>query len=164
MNRRQFLVTGAASVGGCMAPASVPEDSPTQTRYLSPQRHTHSPTEVRRTADGVAATFRLTGGRTPSEESTEVQFDGQEVTVTGTIDPEGCNRPRFESVGYDPDTGRVELVVGEYLPEGLEDAECGNGYFDFRSVVTVDDGEPRVVELTYDHPTVEDRTFTVEKD
>ena len=87
------------------------------------------------------------------------------MTVTGTTDPEGCNEPTLASVRYAPPKGRIDLVVGESSPYGeTATVECGNASYDFRSVVTVDEGQPTVVAVTYDHPTNEDQAFTLHRD
>ncbi len=95
----------------------------------------------------------------------DATFGTQQVTVTGSMDPAHCNEPALESVGYDADAGRVTLIVGEDSPYGeTATVECGNASYDFRCVVTVDEGRPSVVAVTYDHPESDDQTFTVERD
>lgn len=188
MRRRSFLAAVAGSVAsggfaGCVAndalgsstaPTATPSPNPTgpsspgaeQSSTASPGKPKDTPTVVRKTADGVAATFRVVGSRGhPIEETLDATFDGGEVTVTGSVDPDGCNEPTLSSVEYDASSGRIHLVVGEYSPYGeTATIECGNAIYDFRSVVTVEEGEPSVVEVRYDHPTREDSTFTVARD
>lgn len=176
MDRRALLVTIAGSVGiaGCVATdpagssttlsskATDSDREPSATTGKSKQ----TPTAVRKTADGVSATFRVVGSRgAPLEESVDATFDGNEVTLTGSIDPAGCNEPTLESVDYDASAGRVILVVGEVDPyaDSTVTAECGNAVYEFRSAVTVDEGTPTVVTVTYDGPS-DDQTFTVERD
>ncbi|MFB6197527.1 MAG: hypothetical protein ABEI52_04565, partial [Halobacteriaceae archaeon] len=122
-------------------------------------------TAVRKSADDVTATFRVVDGHSPTEDTVAATFGEQRVTVTGSMDPASCNKPTLASVGYDADAGRITLVVGEYSPYGeTATVECGNASYDFRCIVTVDEGRPSVVEVTYDHPESDDQTFTVERD
>lgn len=181
MRRRSLLacVAGGLTLAGCVADSDVPagstDASPTDSDApsdstgsdlspsASPGKPKDTPTAVRKTADAVAATFRVVGSHAPTEDSVEAAFDGDEVTVTGSIDPAGCNEPTLDAVSYDTGAGRVELVVGQSDPYGeTATVECGNASYDFRSVVTVEGGDPRVVDVTYDRPNREDRTFTVE--
>jgi hypothetical protein len=177
MRRRALLavVAGGFTLAGCItssdAPAGSTDASPDPTASdptasVSPGKPNDTQTAARMTADGVEATFRVVGsGGTPIEEEVDATFDGDEVTVTGSIDPAGCNKPTLDAVSYDSAAGRVELVVGETNPYGeTATVECGNARYDFRSVVTVEEGTPNAVAVTYDRPGRDDQTFTFERE
>lgn len=173
MHRRTLLaaVAGGVTLPGCVGspgsssePTTTPTDSD-RSPSTSPEKPKDTPTTVRKTADGVTAIFRVIDGHSPTEDTVDATFDEQQVTVTGSMDPASCNEPTLESVSTDADTGRVTLVVGEYSRYSeTATVKCGNASYDFRCVVTVDEGRPSVVEVTYDRPESDDRTFTVERD
>lgn len=132
--------------------------------YLAQEAERH-PDCSPETADGVTATFRVVDSHSPTEDTVDATFGEQQVTVTGSMDPENCNEPTLESVGYNADAGRITLIVGEYSPYGeTATVECGNASYDFQCVVTVDEGQPSVVKVTYDHPERGDQLFTVERE
>lgn len=171
MRRRVLLtaVAGGVTLAGCIdgtgastEPTTTSTD-PDRSPSSSPEKPKDTPTAVRKTAEGVTATFRVVDGHSPTEDTVDATFGEQQVTVTGSMDPENCNEPTLESVGYD--AGSVSLVVGEYSPYGeTATVECANASYDFRCVVTVNEGRPSVVEVTYDYPESEDQMFIVERD
>ena len=73
------------------------------------------------------------------------------MTVTGTMDPSGCDRPVLTGVGFDPDAGVVRLVIGGESPYRTADVECGNASFDYRCVASVDRGSPTAVAVVHDY-------------
>lgn len=168
MRRRALLATipGGVALTGCLSSrGGAPTASEPSPSGSSTSRPKDTETAERKTADGVAATFQVVDGHRPTEDTAQADFGDGKVTVTGTMDPEGCNEPTLSSVSYAPSEGRIDLVVGESSPYGeTATIECGNASYDFRSVVTVDEGRPTVVEVTYDHPTNEDQTFTLERE
>lgn len=168
MRRRTLLatVTGGVALTGCLSTGDgAPTASEPSPSGSSTSRPRDTGTFVRKTADGVTATFRIVDGHQPTEDTAHADFSEGNVTVTGTMDPVGCNEPTLASVSYAPSKSRIDLVVGESSPYGeTATVECGNASFDFQSVVTVDEGQPTVVVVTYDHPTNEDQTFTLRQD
>lgn len=169
MRRRTLLaaVAGGVPLAGCMgSPGSSTEPTTTPTDSdRSPEKPKDTPTTIRKTADGVTATFQIVDGHSPTEDTVDATFDEQQITVTGSMDPASCNEPTLESVSTDADTGRVTLVVVEYSRYGeTATVECGNASYDFQCIVTVHEGRPSVVEVTYDHPGSNDQTFTIKRD
>ncbi|MBV0926279.1 hypothetical protein KTS45_18895 [Halomicroarcula limicola] len=173
MRRRALLaaVAGSVTLAGCLRETDTTTDPLTtpggvdQAPTSSPAKPQNTPTAIQQTADGVTATFRVVDSHAPTEEDVNATFDGQHVTVTGSMDPAHCNEPTLESVGYTVDAGRLTLVVGEYSPyDETATVECGNASYDFRCVVTVAEGQPRVVEVAYETPGSDDRVFTVDRE
>jgi len=111
----------------------------------------------------VSATFEVVDLRAPDDDEVSATVDGETVAVDGTKDPNGCNGPVLDAVGYDPSTSRVSLVVG-WAPRHDSNTECGNASFDYRSIVTVDGAAPSVVAVTHDYEETESRTFTLNRD
>ncbi|WP_135305997.1 hypothetical protein [Haloarcula amylovorans] len=172
MRRRALLaaVTGGVTLAGCLSETDIstePSTTPSsadQTSASSPAKPQNTPTAIQQTAAGVTATFRVVDSHAPTEEDVNATFNGQHVTVTGSMDPARCNKPTLESVSYAVDAGRLTLVVGEYSPYGeTATVECGNASYDFRCVVTVTEGQPHVIEVTYDTPESADHVFTVDR-
>jgi hypothetical protein len=170
MRRREFLTGVAASVplAGCLSGQSAPggeaattTDATTTDSITTNEKPTASPAQV--TDDGVTATFRVVDSGRPTEASVDATFDGRDVTVTGTMDPEGCNEPVLDSVSYDQEAATVELVVTTEDQYPTLSVECGNASYDYRSVVTVDDGTPATVVVVHDHNERSDQRFTVER-
>lgn len=157
MRRRAVLAaTLGVALSGCLAGRGEEPEDPTG----SPKA-TDSP--VRRTADGVAATFRVVDAHRPTDDAASATFDGRQVTVTGTMDPGGCREPALGSVRYGAADGVVHLTVATASRFGeTATVECGNASYDYRVELVVDSGDPEAVELVHDYR--EDaREFTLEK-
>lgn len=172
MRRRAYVGAVAAVLGlsGCVSsPGSSPETSPPETSETRETRETRAttdkPTEspVRRTAEGVDATFRVVDGHAPTDDTADATFEGGEVVVTGSMDPAGCRRPALSSVAYDRESGTVRLVVGSERRYETVTVECGNASYDYRCVVRVEDGTPTRAEVVHDRHDGEDSTFVTER-
>ena len=173
MQRRSLLtaVAGGITLAGCVGDRGASTELTTISSHSDrlsstpPKKPKDNSTAVQKTADGVTATFRVVDSHFPTEDTVDATFGEQQVTVTGSMDSENCNKPTLESVGYNADAGRITLIVGEYSPYGeTATVECGNASYDFQCVVTVDEGQPSVVTVTYDHPERGDQLFTVERE
>lgn len=160
MRRRAVLaaVVGGAALSGCLSQG-----------YGSPPETTDPATEgsgtpVRHTADGVEATFRVVDAHRPTADDASATFDDGRVTVTGTTNPSGCRRPTLGAVRYDVPDGVVHLQVGtesRYGPTAT--VVCDDASFDYRGVLTVERGQPAVVEVVHDYRGSDDRTFVLER-
>lgn len=161
MRRRNFIAAvTAGSLAGCLSG----EASPPSETSSSATKQTETATPVRRTADGLTASFRVVDGHEPIDDAATATFDGDTVTVTGTADPSGCNRPTLSAVRYDVANDVVHLAVGEKSRFGpTATVECGNASFDYRCVLAVDRGRPTTVEVVHDYRTNDDRSFTLER-
>lgn len=163
MRRRGVLTTiaGGICLSGCFSQESeTPSDSPAITSGRSDTR-----TPVRRTTNGLAATFQVVDSHTPTDDTASATFDDGEVTVTGTMDPSGCNRPTLSTVNYNSADGVVHLLIGEESPyDSTETVECGNASFDYRCVLTADSGSPEAVEVVHNHEGKDNRSFNLERD
>lgn len=187
MRRRPLLAAAAGTLGlgGCLSggepsgpktdrpatdaprPDASPTDAlPSQTTPDEPPTSKTTPTPVRRTAAGVAASFQVVDsyGPTGAEELTaSATFEADRVVVTGALDPAGCREPVLRSVAYDAGTGRVRLVVATESPYGpTATVECGNAVYEYRCVASVEDGSPTTVEVVHSFADREDRTFVLE--
>lgn len=116
MRRRALLATigGGLTLAGCVDRTGVSAD-PTPARSISPGKSKDTLTADATTGAGVTATFQIFGGHSPTDDTVEATFSDQQVTVTGSMDPAGCNEPMLKSVGYD--FGRIELVNRQYSPD-----------------------------------------------
>lgn len=161
MRRRAFLAAaGCVGPTGCLSSVDDVPSEPT----TSPTKGRNTPTPVRRTADGIAATFQVLDGHRPTEDTASATFDDERVTVTGTVDPSGCNRPALKSVQFDAADDVVHLAVGVASPYGrTATIECGNASFDYRSVLSADSGRPTAVEVVHDYRGKDDRSFVLER-
>lgn len=120
---------------------------------------------MRRTADGVTATFEVRGGHHPTATPRPVaaSFEGDRVVVTGLMDPAGCREPVLRSVAYDGATRRLRLVVGTEPQFGATaTVVCDNATYGYRCVATVEDGTPAAVEVVHDRHGRDDRTVVRE--
>ena len=80
------------------------------------------------------------------------------------MDPAGCRKPILRSVNSTASTQTIRLVVGTESPYGpTATVECGNASYDYRSIVSVENGTVTVVEVVHDHTERDDRTFILEK-
>lgn len=159
MRRRTLLVAVGAGVGlsGCLSRAGDTDPPATTTTAKG-----DTPTPMRRTADGVTASFRVVDGHAPTDDTASATFDGETVTVTGTMDPSGCNRPTLAGLRYDADDGVVHLAVGGASPYGeTATVECGNASYDYRCSLSVSRGAPEAVELRHSYDGKDDRSFTL---
>lgn len=161
------MTVAAGGLGGCISPTTEAPAGPTD----AAPRSTRSPTKatsdhwtpVRRTAEGVTATFEILDAHRPTEEAARAEFTDGRVVVTGNVDPAGCGRPVLTSVEYEPADRHVRLVVGSrdrYGPTAT--VECGNASFDYEAVVTVERTHLDAATVTHAHPD-EDRTFELER-
>lgn len=162
MHRRAFLAATASGVGlaGCLAPVAEDPSSPVE----PPTKPGGRGTPVRRTATGVEATFQVVDSHQPTEATAEASFEARSVVVEGTMDPAGCREPTLAAVRYDASDGVIRLEIGAESPFGpTATVVCDNASFDYRSVASVEEGTPTVVELVHDHHERADRTFTLER-
>lgn len=168
MERRTLLAAaGTLAVAGCLSafdgtgpaaetPSAVDSDAP-------PAKATATP--VRRTADGVAATFEVLAGHHPTETPRPVtaSFEGSRVVVTGLIDPANCREPVLRSVTYDESTRTVRLVVGTEPQFGATaTVVCDDATYGYRCSASVADGPPAAVEVVHELHGRDDRTFVRE--
>lgn len=161
MRRRVFLAATAAGIGfaGCLSEngngPSGPAESPTESGTETPIHHT---------AEDVTATFRVVDGHEPTDDAASATFEDTAVTVTGTMDPAGCNRPVLGTVRYSAADGVVHLAVGTNSPHGpTPTVECGNASFDYRCELAVDRGPLEAVEVLHDYRGKDGRSFTLER-
>jgi hypothetical protein len=158
MNRRHVLAAAfgvASGLAGCLSGDGDGAGGESTTE-------TEPRTTVRATGDGVAANFRVVDGHEPTADAAGATFDGGTVTVTGTGDPTGCNRPTLSSVQYNSLGRVVVLTVGETSPYGeTATVVCGNASYDYRCEVTVDADEdpPEAVDLLHHYDGKENRSF-----
>jgi len=159
MRRRTFLVAVGAGVGlsGCLSRAGGTDPPSTATTGKGDTR-----TPMRQTADGLTATFRVVDSHAPTDDAASATFEGGTVTVTGTMDPSGCNRPALAGLRYSTTDGVVHLAVGGESPYGESPTvECGNASYDYRCVLTASRGDPEAVEVVHDYEGKDDRSFTI---
>lgn len=164
MRRRTLLAATATGIclPGCLSPTG---DAPAGPAESPTRSGTGTGTPARHTADGVTATFRVVDGHEPTDDTASATFGDAAVTVAGTMDPAGCNRPVLSTVNYSATDGVAHLAVGTESPyESTRDVECGNASFDYRCELAVDDGRPEAVEVLHDYRGREDRSFTFERD
>jgi hypothetical protein len=162
MRRRTFLtvIVSGASLSGCL---SQTDEGPARATTSSPTNGTATP--VRQTADGITATFQVVDGHAPTDDTASASFEETHVTVTGTMDPSGCNRPMLSSVRYNAADSVIHLRIGGESPDGQTgDVECGNASFDYRSVLSVDSGRPTTVEVVHDYEDKTGQSFTLERE
>lgn len=161
LRRRIFLavIASGASLSGCL---SQTDEGPAGATPSSPTNGTATP--VRQTADGITATFQVVDGHAPTDDTANASFEETQVTVTGTMDPSGCNRPILSSVRYNTVDSVIHLRIGGESPHGqTADVECGNASFDYRSVLSVDSGRPTAVEVVHDYEDKAVQSFTLER-
>lgn len=160
--RRRVLLTVLASgvnLSGCL---SQTDDSPAEATASPPATGTTTP--VRQTADGVTATFQIIDGHEPTDDTASATFEETQVTVTGTMDPSGCNRPTLSSIRYNAADSVIHLTIGGESPYGqTATVECGNASFDYRSVLSVDRGRPTAVEVVHAYDDKAIQSFTLER-
>ena len=163
--RRAVLATTASVVclSGCLsspADSSSPSEASSPTAE-SPTTDKSTATTVRRTADGVEATFRVLDGHEPTDDIAKATFEASRIVVTGTMDPRNCRRPTLGAVEYD-DANHLRLVVVGEPRYPNENVECGNASYDYRCVVSVDGEMPTRLDVVHDYHGDDERTFTVE--
>lgn len=161
MDRRTFLVglAGTAGLAGCV---SGPDEDGGSTPSLTGNGPTDTP--ERRTSGGVSARFRVTNGHAPTEDAASADFDGETVTVTGTMDPTGCNEPTLAAVGYRSTDAVVSVRVGTEPRFGpTATVDCDNASYDYRCTVTVEQEAPAAVEVVHDYEGTQDRSFTLDR-
>lgn len=168
MDRRAFLTatSGVLAVSGCLSsPPGRPSgtDRPTGESPGADGSSGSQWTPVRRTADGVEATFRILDARAPTDETATASVEDGRVVVTGTVVPHGCRHPVLGAVGYDRASDTVRLVVGTEATDGrTATVVCDAVGYDYRTVASADRGPPSTVDVVHEHDEREDRTFTVE--
>lgn len=117
---------------------------------------------MRQTADGVTATFRVVDSHAPTDDIARATFDGETVTVTGTMDPSGCNRPTLTAVRYNAADGVIHLDIGGESPYGkTATVECGNASYDYRCTLSVSRGDPEAVEVIHNYEDRDNRSFNL---
>jgi hypothetical protein len=164
VRRRTLLAATATGIclSGCLSLAG---DGPADTAESPTRSETETEAPGRHTANGVTATFRVVDGHEPTDDTASATFDDTAVTVAGTMDPAGCNRPVLSTLRYSATDGVAYLTVGAESPyESTRDVECGNASFDYRCELAVDDSRPEGVEVRHDYGRKEDRSFTLERD
>lgn len=167
MKRRSLLtlLVGSGTLTGCLSDGN---DAPLISKSSATESMTSKPRDrqspVHMTTDGVEAAFKIVDGHSPTKDTAGAEFADKTVTVTGTMDPEGCNKPILDRVSYVSSRGRIELTVGEYSPySNTVTQECGNASYDFQIVVTVDEANLTDVKLIFDHPTDENQMFGLDR-
>lgn len=175
MNRRTLLMAVAGGVGlsGCLS--SEPDSSagsgdrsktadPSTQPPTSLSKRSNTETPVRLSSDGVEATFRIVDSHRPTDDTASATFDQAEVTVTGTMDPSGCNRPTLTDVDYNATDQVLHLSIGEEAQFGeTATVECGNASYDYRCTLVVDSGDPEAVELLHVYDQEENRSFDLSR-
>lgn len=159
MHRRTVLVAvaGGVTLAGCVNGTGGSTGSTT----LS-EKPKDTQTAVRKTADDVMATFRVVDSHAPTDDTASATFNDETVTVTGTMDPSGCNRPTLTAVRYSAADGVVHLDVGGESPyDGTVTVECGNASYDYRCEVSVSRGDPEAVEVIHTYESRDNRSFNL---
>lgn len=162
MHRRSVLVAvgGGLGLGGCLSRDDDAGGRPATIRPLEDDSDVATAT-----GEGVTARFRVVGGHAPTDDAASATFDGQQMAVSGTMDPSDCNRPSLSSVRYERTAKTVHLRIGGESPYGTDaTVECDNASYDFRCVLAVDRGQPAAVEVVYDYRGKADREFTLERE
>jgi hypothetical protein len=171
MQHRRTVLTilgGCIALAGCVSETNTSSDptlSPSASDRASspsPRKQEEMPTANQVTADGVTASYRF-DSRSPTENTITATFGDEQVTVRGSIDPVSCQSLELTSVGFD--SGQVSLGIRENLPGGqTETVGCTNVSYDILCVVTVDEGRPRALKVTYKRPNHADLVLTDERD
>ncbi|MEF8799610.1 MAG: hypothetical protein V5A56_01060 [Halolamina sp.] len=159
MRRRAILATISAgmSLSGCLSGPGDPAPPSTTTTGNGDTR-----TPMRKTADGITATFSVVDGHAPTDDTASATFEDERVTVTGTMDPSGCNRPVLTAVRYNSTDGVIHLDIGGKSPYGeTATVECGNASYDYRCVLSVSQGEPEAVEVIHNYDGRDNRSFNL---
>lgn len=163
--KRRSVLTGiglglSAGLTGCLSRDRDPPSEPT----APPTTTGKTATPGRLTSDDIAATFQVLGGHTPTDDTASAVFDDEQVTVTGTMDPSGCNRPKLGAVSYNSTDGIIHLMIGGESPYGpTATVECGNASFDYRSVLTTEGDSPAAVEVVHNYQNKDNRSFNLER-
>lgn len=159
MRRRALLATISAgvSVPGCLS--RIVDPAP-QSRTTIGKDATQTP--MRRTVNGVTATFRVVDSHAPTDDIASATFGDETVTVTGTMDPSGCNRPTLTAVRYNATDGVIHLDIGGKSPYGeTATVECGNASYDYRCSLSVNQGDPEAVEVIHNYEGRDTRSFNL---
>lgn len=159
MHRRTVLVAvaGGVTLGGCVGVTDPSTDPAT-----SSEKPKDTQTAVRKTADDVTTTFRVVDSHAPTDDTASATFNDETVTVTGTSDPSGCNRPTLKEVRYNAADGVIHLDIGGESPYGeTATVECGNASYDYRCVVSVSRGDPEAVEVIHTYEGKDNRSFNL---
>jgi len=154
--RRRALLAAIASglsLAGCLSGGGTTTSEPTKENGWA--------TSSRRTVDAVSATFRVVDRHAPTDDTASATFDDERVTVTGAVDPSGCNRPALSWVRYGAADGVVRVRVGTESRYETTEVECGNASFDYRCVVTAERGQTGTVDVVHDYQGKDDRSFTL---
>lgn len=162
MQRRALLtmIVSSVSLTGCLSGREPGSSDSTG----APTKPTTNSKSVQQTTDGVEATFEVIEGHAPTDDAASATFREKQVTVTGTMDPTGCNRPALESVRYNPTGGVIRLLIGGTSPYGsMATVECGNASFDYRSVLSVNEGRPTAVEVVHNYSGKDNQSFNLER-
>lgn len=122
-------------------------------------------TPIRYTTDSFSAVFQITDSRAPTDDTTSATFEGSEVTVTGIMDPSGCNRPVLDDVRYNANDGVFHVAIGGKSAYGeTATVECGNASFDYRCTLTVKRDQPESVEVVHVYEGKDNQSFTLKRD
>lgn len=162
MRRRSVLVALTSGVGlaGCLGRGST--GSPQETDPLTTGAAT--PTADRHTAEGITSDFQVTDAHAPTDDTAAATFRNSEATVTGTMDPSGCRRPTFGSVRYQPTDGVAHLVIDTESRFGpTATVECDNASYDYRCVLSVQEGQLTAIEVVHRYDGKEDQSFNLLK-
>jgi hypothetical protein len=144
------LAAGSITAVGCLSRESSAPDS-------SAKNGSESTTL---TADGVTATFSVDGGQQPTEDTASARLT-DDVIVTGTMDPTGCNYPDLERVDYNATDGVVHVQIGVVDRYPDREVVCDNASYGYTCRCVVDDGTPETVEVVHAYAGREIRSFTL---
>ena len=153
MNRRLFLAAVSSlgvSVSGCLGQEQTEKP---------PKLNDNDPMTL--TANGVTATFSVGRGQNPVDDTASARLN-DEVIITGTMDPTGCNRPTLERVDYSAVDGVLHLKLG--VADRYPDREvvCDNASYGYTCRCVVDESTPETVELIHAYADREPVEFTLE--
>jgi len=155
MRRRAFLAAISAGVS-----LSGPGDPATQSTQTTEKDDTR--TAMRRTADGITATFTVIDGHAPTADTASATFEEETVTVTGTMDPPGCSRPVLTAVRYNSTDGVIHLDMGGKSPYWeTATVACDKASYDYRCVLSVSRGEPEAVEVIHNYDGKDNQSFNL---
>lgn len=163
MQRRGLLaaVAGWVALAGCLSGNGAPFAEPTTARTAADG----TTTPMRRTADGLTATFRVVDGHQPTDDTARATFDDEQVMVTGTMDPSGCYRPTLGAVNYNATDSVANLRIATESRYGpTPTVECGNASFDYRCELVAEGRALAAVEVLHDYESKDNQSFLLNQD